>query len=147
MKSQFSMKPGQEIFMAFCKCLNNVIFPAHFRGLRSCQHNAKPINWHDIHIYNELLFVDKKSKLICFCQDLTLILDFATLPFIALLHNFSAFAVVYWVELIIIVINMWSSEKPSQKNNSDIRVIRVSDLFRWVMFMQNLELDVKVFNH
>ena len=41
---------------------------------------------------------------------------------------------------------MWPSEKSSQKNNSDITVIRVPDSFKWVMFMQNLELDVTVFN-
>ena len=47
---------------------------------------------------------------------------------------------------IIVVIVTWPSEKPSQKNNSDITVIRVSDSFKWVMFMQNFELDVTVFN-
>ena len=42
---------------------------------------------------------------------------------------------------------MWPVEKPSQKNNSDITVIRVSDSFKWVLFMQNFEQDVTVFNH
>ena len=46
---------------------------------------------------------------------------------------------------IIVVIITWTSEKPSQKNNSDITVIRVSDSFKWVMSMQNFELDVTVF--
>ena len=48
--------------------------------------------------------------------------------------------------LIIDVIITWPSEKPSQKNNSVITVIRISDSFKWVMFMQNFELDVTVFN-
>ena len=34
--------------------------------------------------------------------------------------------------LIIVVIIMWTSEKPSKKNNSDISVIWVSDWFEWV---------------
>ena len=33
---------------------------------------------------------------------------------------------------IIVVIITWTSEKPSQKNNSDITVIWVSDWFKWV---------------
>ena len=44
--------------------------------------------------------------------------------------------------LVIVVI----SEKPSQKKNSDITVIRASDSFKWVMFMQNFEHGVTVFN-
>ena len=52
------------------------------------------------------------------------------------------------VVIIIVVIITWPSEKPSQKrNNSDITVFRVSDSFKWVMFMQNFEHDVTVFNH
>ena len=48
---------------------------------------------------------------------------------------------------IIVVIVTWPSEKPSQKNDSDITVIRVSDSFKWVMFMQNVEHDVTIFTH
>ena len=44
--------------------------------------------------------------------------------------------------IIIDVIIMWPSEKPSQKNNSDIAVIWASDWFKWVNLMQNLEHDV-----
>ena len=33
-----------------------------------------------------------------------------------------------------------------KKKNSDITVIRVSDSFKWVMFMQNFEHGVTVFN-
>ena len=46
--------------------------------------------------------------------------------------------------VIIVVIITWPSEKPSQKNNSDITVIWVSDWFKWVNLMQNLEHDVTV---
>ena len=48
--------------------------------------------------------------------------------------------------IIIVVIIMWPSEKLHQKKNSDITVIRASDSFKWVMFMQNFELGVTVFN-
>ena len=48
--------------------------------------------------------------------------------------------------IIIVVIITWPSEKPSQKKISDITVIRASDSFKWVMFMQNFEHDVTVFN-
>ena len=48
------------------------------------------------------------------------------------------------VPIIIVVIIMWTSEKPSQKNNSDFTVIWVSDWFKWVNFMQNPEHDVTV---
>ena len=47
---------------------------------------------------------------------------------------------------IIVVIITRPSEKPSQKNNSDITVIWVSDSFKWLMFMQNFEHGVTVFN-
>ena len=46
--------------------------------------------------------------------------------------------------IIIVVIITWPSEKPQQKNNSDITVIWVSDWFKWVMFMQNFEHGVTV---
>ena len=49
--------------------------------------------------------------------------------------------------IIIVVIITWTGEKTSQKNKPDITVIRVSDSFKWVMFMQNFEHDVTVFNH
>ena len=48
--------------------------------------------------------------------------------------------------IIIVVIITWKREKPSEKNNSDITVIRASDSFKWVMFMQNFEHGVTVFN-
>ena len=48
--------------------------------------------------------------------------------------------------LIIVVIITWPGEKPSQKENSDITVFRVSDSFKWLMFMQNFEHGVTVFN-
>ena len=51
------------------------------------------------------------------------------------------------VLIIIVVIITWPGEKTSQKDNSDITVIRVSDSFKWVMFMQNFEHEVTVFNH
>ena len=44
--------------------------------------------------------------------------------------------------VIIVVIITWPGEKPSQKKNSDITVLRASDSFKWVMFMQNFEHDV-----
>ena len=46
--------------------------------------------------------------------------------------------------IIIVVIITWPREKPSEKKNSDITVIWVSDWFKWVNFMQNLEHDVTV---
>ena len=49
--------------------------------------------------------------------------------------------------IIIVVIITWPGEKPSQKKNSDITVFRVSDSFKWLMFMQNFEHGVTVFNH
>ena len=49
-------------------------------------------------------------------------------------------------DLIIVVIITWPSEKPSQKKTLDITVIRASDSFKWVMFMQNFEHGVTVFN-
>ena len=52
----------------------------------------------------------------------------------------------HFATIIIVVINTWPSEKSAQKDNSDITVIRVSDSFKWVMFMQIFELDVTVFN-
>ena len=51
-----------------------------------------------------------------------------------------------WNNVIIDVIITLTSEKPSQKNKSDITVFRVSDPFKWLMFMQNFELDVTVSN-
>ena len=48
--------------------------------------------------------------------------------------------------IIIVVIITWPSEKLHKKNNSDITVVRACDSFKWVMFMQNFELDVTVFN-
>ena len=45
-----------------------------------------------------------------------------------------------------VVIIMWTSEKPSQQNEPDITAIWVSDWFKWVQFIQNLEHDVTVFN-
>ena len=47
---------------------------------------------------------------------------------------------------IIVVIIMWPGEKPPQKKNSDITVFMVSDLLKWLKFMQNLEHGVTVFN-
>ena len=52
-----------------------------------------------------------------------------------------------WNNVIIDVIITLTSEKPSQKNKSDITVFRVSDSFKWVMFMQNFEHYVTVSNH
>ena len=51
-------------------------------------------------------------------------------------------------DLIIVAIITWPHEKPSQKKqkNSDITVFRVSDLLKWLMFMQNFEHGVTVFN-
>ena len=49
-------------------------------------------------------------------------------------------------EFIIVVITMWPSEKPSPKKNSDITVIRTSDSFKLVKFIQNFKHDVRVFN-
>ena len=49
--------------------------------------------------------------------------------------------------IIIIVIITWPGEKPSQKKYSDITVFRVSDSFKWLMFMQMFEHGVTVFNH
>ena len=46
-------------------------------------------------------------------------------------------------QIIIVVIITW----PSEKTNSDITVIRASDSFKWVMFMQNFEHNVTVNNH
>ena len=48
--------------------------------------------------------------------------------------------------IIIVVIIMWPSKKLHKKYNSNITVIRACDSFKWVMFMQNYELDVTVFN-
>ena len=48
--------------------------------------------------------------------------------------------------IIIVVIITWPVKKNSLKNNSDITVIRVSDLLKWLMFMQNFEHGVTVFN-
>ena len=55
--------------------------------------------------------------------------------FLTLQTNIYAHTVEKWYqrELIIVVIITWPSEKPSQKNNSDITVIRVSDSFKWVI--------------
>ena len=56
----------------------------------------------------------------------------------------------YYLELlfsefiIIVVIITWPTEKPSKKKNSDITVFRVSDSFKWLMFMQNFEHGVTV---
>ena len=55
-------------------------------------------------------------------------------------HNFWALLKPF----IIVVTIMWTSEKPSQKNKSDITVIWASDWFKWVNFMQNLEHNVTV---
>ena len=49
-----------------------------------------------------------------------------------------------WEVLIIVVIITWTTEKPSQNYNSDITVIWLSDWFKWVNFMQNLEHGVTV---
>ena len=49
-------------------------------------------------------------------------------------------------QFIIVVIITWPGEKPPQKKNSDITVFRVSDLLKWLMFMQNFEHGVTVFN-
>ena len=49
--------------------------------------------------------------------------------------------------IIIVVIITWPSEKlHKKKTNSDITVTRACDSFKWVMFMQNFELDVTVSN-
>ena len=48
--------------------------------------------------------------------------------------------------IIIVVIITWPGEKPSQEKNCDITVFRVSDLLKWLMFMQNFEHGVTVFN-
>ena len=54
---------------------------------------------------------------------------------------------VYRIQVIIVVIITLTGEKTSQKKKPHITVIRVSDFFKWVMFMQNFVLDVTVFNH
>ena len=61
--------------------------------------------------------------------------------------NFFAVCCPSVMSLIIVVIITWPGEKPSPNKNSDITVFRVSDLLKWLMFMQNFEHGVTVFNH
>ena len=68
-----------------------------------------------------------------------LIPDPCSIPRAALFHQ-----VPYYYCNIIVVIITWPSEKLNKKNNSDITVSWVSDSFKWVNFMQNLEHDVTV---
>ena len=51
--------------------------------------------------------------------------------------------VLFHIQFIIVVIIMWTSEKLSQRNKSDITVIWVSDWFKW-----QIQNDIKCFpNH
>ena len=61
-------------------------------------------------------------------------------------HDHTLYACKFTSFIIIVVIITWPSEKLHQKKNSDITVIWVCDWFKWVMFMQNFEYDVTVFN-
>ena len=60
------------------------------------------------------------------------------------LCSFNFIKMNYRLIVIMVVIFMWTSEKPSQKSNPDITVIWVSDWLKWVNSMQNLEHDVTV---
>ena len=67
------------------------------------------------------------------------VLHHAGIPLVDIARKFT-------VHIIIVVIITWPGEKPSPNKNSDITVFRVSDLLKWLMFMQNFEHGVTVFN-
>ena len=56
------------------------------------------------------------------------------------LCSFNFIKMNYRLIVIMVVIFMWTSEKPSQKSNPDITVIWVSDWFKWVDLFKILGL-------